>query len=85
MLRSLRARRLGEQTLIWVSDYTTYKAVATSMKIRVPVGKAMVVIDAESGVKVARLTPKKNVIDLEIKEERGRLLLVQPAKVSGKK
>jgi len=65
MLRSLRARRLGERTLIWVADYTTYKPVATLMKIRVPVNKAMVVIDTEIGVEVARLTPKKNIMDLE--------------------
>ncbi len=85
MLRSLRARRLKEQTLIWAADYTTYKSVATSMKIRVPVNKAMVVIDTEIGVEVARLTPKKNIMDLEVKQERGRLLLVHPDKVSDKK
>jgi len=75
---SLRARRLGDRTLLWVADYTTYKPVSTVMKIRVTVDKLMVVIDAESGAKVGTITPGKNVIDVEVKEERGRLLLIQP-------
>ncbi len=79
MLRSLRARRLGERTLIWAADYTTYESVPTLIKIRVPVDKAMVVLDAESGLEIDRLTPRKNVLNVEVKEERGRLLLVQPA------
>ena len=82
MLRSLRTRRLKEQTLIWVADYTTYKSVATPINIRVPVEKAMIVIDAQSGAEVAKLTPRENVLDVEVKEERGRLLLVHPDKVS---
>ncbi len=78
MMRSLRARRLGERILIYVADYTTYKPISTKLKIRVPVDKPMVVIDAEDETKIAELMPGKEIFEIELKEERGRLLLVKP-------
>ncbi|MFQ5786446.1 MAG: hypothetical protein ACE5H1_00545 [Thermodesulfobacteriota bacterium] len=78
MMRSLRARRLGERILIYVADYTTYRPVATKMKIRVPVERPVVVVDAEDGTRIAELSPKKDVFDIVIRENRGRLLLVKP-------
>jgi len=85
MLRSLRARRLGDRTLIWVADYSTYQPIPTEMSIKMSVNKDMAVIDAESGDEVAKLTPRLNVFSVKLKEERGRLLLVKPAKVSHSK
>ena len=78
MMRSLRARRLGEQTLIYVADYTTYQPISTILKIRVPVEKHMMVVDAEDETSVAELSPDKDIFEVEVKEERGRLLLVKP-------
>lgn len=78
MLRSLRAKKLGGLTLIWVADYSTYKPVPTLMKIRIPVEEPMNVIDAENDLEIAKLTPENNIINIKIKEERGRLLLIQP-------
>ena len=85
MLRSLRARRLGDRTLIWAADYSTYRPILTEMGIRMPVSRYMAVIDAESGDEIAKLTPRLNVFSVKLKEKRGRLFLVKPAKVSHNK
>jgi len=77
-MRSLRARRLGELTLIYVADYTTYRPVTTKLNLRVPVDKHMVVVDAEDETKIAELLPGKDTFEVELKEERGRLLLIKP-------
>jgi len=79
MLRSLRARKLGKLTLIWVADYSTYKPIPTLMKIRIPTEEPMKVIDTENGLEITKLAPENNIINIKIKEERGRLLLIQPA------
>ncbi len=51
--------------------------VATKLKIRVPVERPVVVVDAEDGTKIAELSPNKDVFDIVIRENRGRLLLVK--------
>lgn len=78
MMRSLRARRLGERILIYVADYTTYKPIVTKLKINIPVEMSMMVVDAEDGTKIAELMPGKEIFEIELKEERGRLFLVKP-------
>jgi len=65
--------------LIWVADYSTYKPIPTLMKIRIPTEEPMKVIDTENGLEITKLAPENNIINIKIKEERGRLLLIQPA------
>lgn len=75
----VRGKKLGDRVLIVVSDYSTFGPTPKMVKVSIPpVVTESVIIDADTGQRLAALGAGKGSFEVEIGPSRARVLLCSP-------
>jgi len=75
---NVRAKRYKGETVILVSDYSTYEAIPLKVDLRYKVESPMKVTDIETGEVVTTLSPTQSDFSVILRENRARVLVVSP-------